>query len=136
MLAVEPPRRPEPNRPSSSAAGRALDWKYGFVGRADPDSGAPQRPPLPSGADAVPMADVPGTIVTYTVDHLVYSESPPVIFAIVDFDGGGRLPIELTDVAEADVSAGVRVEMTFRKLFTTDDIHNYFWKARLLKGSS
>jgi 3-hydroxy-3-methylglutaryl CoA synthase len=136
MLTVEPPRRPEPNRPSSSAAGRALDWKYGFVGQADPDTGAPQMPPLPSGADAIPMADVPGTIVTYTVDHLVYSESPPVIFAIVDFDGGGRLPIEMTDVAEADVAAGVRVEMTFRKLFTTDDIHNYFWKARLLKGAS
>jgi len=25
--------------------------------------------------------------------------------------------------------------MTFRKLFTSDDIHNYFWKARLLKGA-
>ncbi len=38
MLTVEPPRRPEPNRPSSSAAGRALDWKYGFVGQADPET--------------------------------------------------------------------------------------------------
>ena len=136
MLTVEPPRRPEPNRPSSSAAGRALDWKYGFVGQAAPETGAPQMPPLPSGSASIPMADVPGTIVTFTVDHLVYSESPPVIFAIVDFDGGGRLPIELTDVAEADVAAGVRVEMTFRKLFTSDDIHNYFWKARLLKEAS
>ena len=25
---------------------------------------------------------------------------------------------------------GARVEMTFRKLFTADGIHNYFWKAR------
>ena len=23
-----------------------------------------------------------------------------------------------------------RVEMTFRRLFTADGIHNYFWKAR------
>src|SRR3954447_7359960 len=130
MLPIEPPRRPEPVRVSSSAAGRSIDWKYGFVGRADPDSGAPQMPPLPSGSDPVPMADVPGTIVTYTIDHLVYSESPPVIFGIVDFDGGGRLPIELTDVAPDDVKPGVRVEMTFRKLFTSDDIRNYFWKAR------
>ena len=136
MLHVEPPRRPEPPRPSSSAAGRSLDWKYGFVGQADPDSGAPQMPPLPSGTDPIPMADVPGTIVTFTIDRLVYSESPPVIFAIVDFDGGGRLPIELTDVKEEDVAPGVRVEMTFRKLFTSDDIHNYFWKARLLRGSA
>jgi hypothetical protein len=123
-------------RPSSSAAGRSLDWKYGFVGRSDPETGAPQMPPLPSGQDPVPMADVPGTIVTYTIDHLVYSESPPVIFGIVDFDGGGRLPIELTDVQPEDVKPGVRVEMTFRKLFTSDDIHNYFWKARPIRGSS
>ena len=136
MLTVEPPRRPEPLRPSSSAAGRSLDWKYGFVGRADPETGSPQMPPLPSGHDPVPMADVPGTIVTYTIDHLVYSESPPVIFAIVDFDGGGRLPIELTDVAPDDVKPGIRVEMTFRKLFTSDDIRNYFWKARPIRGAN
>jgi hydroxymethylglutaryl-CoA synthase len=24
----------------------------------------------------------------------------------------------------------MRVEMTFRRLFTADAIHNYFWKAR------
>jgi len=136
MLPVEPPRRPEPNRVSSSAAGRAIDWKYGFVGRSDPESGSPQLPPLPSGTDALPMADVPGTVVTFTVDRLAYSESPPIIFAVVDFDGGGRLPIELTDVSESDVAAGVRVEMTFRKLFTSDDIHNYFWKARLVRGAA
>jgi hypothetical protein len=136
MLPVEPPRRPEPPRVSSSAAGRAIDWKFGFVGQIDPESGTPQLPPLPSGTDPQPMADVPGTIVTSTVDRLAYSESPPIIFAVVDFDGGGRLPIELTDVSESDVAAGVRVEMTFRKLFTSDDIHNYFWKARLVRGAA
>jgi 3-hydroxy-3-methylglutaryl CoA synthase len=136
MLPVEPPRRPEPNRVSSSAAGRALDWKFGFVGRSDPDSGAPQLPPLPSGTDPQPMAEVPGTVVTFTVDRLAYSESPPIIFAVVDFDGGGRLPIELTDVREDEIGAGARVEMTFRKLFTSDDIHNYCWKARLVRGAA
>jgi hypothetical protein len=25
--------------------------------------------------------------------------------------------------------------MTFRKLFTSDEIHNYFWKARPVRGS-
>ena len=82
-----------------------MDWKFGFVGRGDPESGAPQLPPLPSGTDPRPMADVPGTIVTFTVDRLAYSESPPIIFAVVDFDGGGRLPIELTDVSEDEVAA-------------------------------
>jgi hydroxymethylglutaryl-CoA synthase len=112
-LPVEPPRRPEPARPSASAAGRSTPWKFGLVGK-----------------DERPLADVRGTIVTYTVDRLAYSPSPPVVFAVVDFDGGGRLPVELTDVDAADVAIGGRVEMTFRRLFTVDGIHNYFWKAR------
>ncbi len=82
------------------------------------------------------MADTPGTIVTYTVDKLVYSPSPPVVFAVVDFDGGGRAPLELTDVDPADVVIGGRVEMTFRRLFTADGIHNYFWKARPMRTAS
>jgi uncharacterized OB-fold protein/3-oxoacyl-[acyl-carrier-protein] synthase III len=130
MLPVEPPRRPEPARISASAAGRSGDWKYGFVGGRDPETGDVQLPPLPGSTGAVPMADAVGTVVTFTVDRMAYSPSPPTIFAVVDFDGGGRFPIELTDVRETDVGIGTRVEMTFRKLFTADGIHNYFWKAR------
>jgi hydroxymethylglutaryl-CoA synthase len=128
-LPVEPPRRPEPARPSASAAGRSRDWKFGFVGSED-DEGQVHLPPSPEDDAARPMADATGTIVTYTIDRLAYSPSPPVIFAVVDFDGGGRLPVELTDVDPDDVAIGDRVEMTFRKLFTADGIHNYFWKAR------
>jgi hypothetical protein len=130
MLPVEPPRRPEPSRISASAAGRSEDWKFGFVGGRDPETGDVQLPPLPGSAGAVPMADAVGTIITFTIDRMAYSPSPPTVFAVVDFDGGGRFPIELTDVREADVAIGGRVEMTFRKLFTADGIHNYFWKAR------
>ena len=131
-LPVEPPRRPEPPRPSASAAGRSVDWKFGFVGSQG--GGTVHLPPAPTDVAPRPMADVRGTIVTYTVDKLAYSPSPPVVFAVVDFDGGGRLPVELTDVDAADVAVGGRVEMTFRKLFTADGIHNYFWKARPVRS--
>ena len=80
--------------------------------------------------EPVPMADVLGTVATYTVDRLAYSPSPPVVFAVVDFDGGGRLPLEFTDVEPDGVTIGMRVEMTFRRLNTSDGIHNYFWKGR------
>jgi 3-hydroxy-3-methylglutaryl CoA synthase len=136
MLPIEPPRRPEPGRVSSAASARREQWKYGFVGRRDPDTDAPQLPPLPSGTGAAAMADVPGTIAAFTVDRIAYSPSPPIVFAIVDFDGGGRFPVELTDVAEADVQVGGRVEMTFRRLNTADGIHNYFWKARPIASPS
>jgi 3-hydroxy-3-methylglutaryl CoA synthase len=112
LLSVEPPRRPEPARPSSSAAGRSTDWKFGLQGTGGV------------------LADQLGTVTTFTVDKLAYSQSPPVVFAVVDFDDGHRLPIELTDVDADEVAIGMRVEMTFRRLFTADGIANYFWKAR------
>ncbi|MFN8036881.1 MAG: OB-fold domain-containing protein [Acidimicrobiia bacterium] len=139
---IEPPRRPEPARPSSSAAARSEDWKFAFVGSKDRSTGAIHLPParisMEGGAlddmEPVPMADVPATIVTFTIDRLSYSPSPPIVFAVVDFDGGGRFPAELTDVDADAVAIGDRVEMTFRKLYTADGIHNYFWKARPLPG--
>jgi hypothetical protein len=115
LLPVEPPRRPEPARPSASASGRSVDWKFGLAS--------------PSGV----LADQQGTVTTFTIDKLAYSQSPPVVFAVVDFDDGERLPVELTDVAASDVEIGMRVEMTFRRLFTADGIANYFWKARPIR---
>jgi hydroxymethylglutaryl-CoA synthase len=123
MVTVEPPRRPEP------AASRSENWKFGFVGSRDERDGTLHLPPAP-GETPAPMADALGTIVTFTVDRLAYSPSPPVVFAVVDFDDGGRFPLELTDVDADDVHIGDRVEMTFRRLFTADGIHDYFWKAR------
>jgi len=141
-LGVEPPNRPEPSRPSSSAALRHTDWKHGFVGSTDRVTGITHLPPSRVGIgggevddmDPTPMAVTMGTVVTFTVDHLAHSPSPPVVFAVVDFDGGGRMPIELTDVDPAEVATGDRVEMTFRRIFTADGLHNYFWKGRPVRS--
>jgi uncharacterized OB-fold protein len=138
QLQPEPPRRPEPARVSSTAAHRNEEWKFGFVGSKDRSSGAVHLPPsrvsMEGGAvddmEPVPMADAIGTVVTSTIDRLAYSPSPPIVFAIVDFDGGGRYPVELTDADAEEIRAGSRVEMTFRRLFSADGIHDYFWKAR------
>ncbi|HWE65945.1 MAG TPA: OB-fold domain-containing protein [Acidimicrobiales bacterium] len=138
QLVPEPPRRPEPARVSSSAAHRSEQWKFGFVGSRDRSSGVVHMPPsrisMQGGAlddmEPVAMADTAGTVVTFTIDRLAYSPSPPIVFAIVDFDGGGRYPVELTDVDATQIRVGSRVEMTFRRLFSADGIHDYFWKAR------
>ncbi len=144
MVTTEPPRRPEPQRVSASAAWRNEDWKFGFVGSRDRTSDAVHLPPsrisMKGGAvddmDPVDMAGTEATIVTYTIDRLAYSPSPPIVFAVLDFDGGGRFPVELTDVDPDTVAIGDRVTMTFRKLFTADGIHDYFWKAKPLRGVS
>ena len=138
QLQPEPPRRPEPARVSSTAAYRNEQWKFGFVGSRDRSSGALHLPPsrvsMEGGAldemEPVAMADATGTVVTSTIDRLAYSPSPPIVFAVVDFDGGGGYPVELTDVDPDEIRAGSRVEMTFRRLFSSDGIHDYFWKAR------
>ena len=134
FLPVEPPRRPEPARTSASAAARAADWKFALVGTESADGATVHLPPSPFDAAPHPAAGAEGTIVTFTVDRLAYSPSPPVVFAVVDFDGGGRLPIELTDVDADEVAIGLRVEATFRRLSSADGVHNYFWKARPVRN--
>jgi 3-hydroxy-3-methylglutaryl CoA synthase/uncharacterized OB-fold protein len=142
LVSPEPPRRPEPGRVSSSAAARGQAWKFGFVGSRDRSSGSVHLPParvaMHGGAvdemDPVARADTEGTIATFTVDRLAYSPSPPIVFAVVDFDGGGRFPVELTDVDADRVAIGDRVAMTFRRLYSADGIHDYFWKARPVVG--
>jgi uncharacterized OB-fold protein len=84
--------------------------------------------------ERAPLAGRRGTVATYTVDKLAYSPSPPMIDVVVDFDGGGRYTLELTDASPNEVEIGTRVEMTFRKLYTAGDVHNYFWKARPANG--
>jgi len=84
--------------------------------------------------EPVVMADRVGTIVTFTIDRMAYSPSPPTVFAIVDFEGGGRFPVELTDVDAQSIAIGDQVVMTFRRLFTADGIHDYFWKARPVRS--
>ena len=142
MLTPEPPRRPEPQRVSSSAAWRSEDFKFGFVGSRDRSSGAVHLPPsrvsMRGGAvddmEPIAISDRVGVIATFTVDRLAYSPSPPIVFALVDFEGGGRFPVELTDVDADAIAVGDRVEMTFRRLFTADGIHDYFYKARPVRG--
>jgi hydroxymethylglutaryl-CoA synthase len=142
MVTPEPPRRPEPQRVSSSAAWRNEEWKFGFVGSKDRTSEAVHLPPsrisMKGGAvddmDLIGLADTEATITTYTIDHLSYSASPPIVFAILDFDGGGRFPVELTDVDPSTVDIGDKVAMTFRKLYTADGIHDYFWKAKPVRA--
>ncbi|MGH9185647.1 MAG: OB-fold domain-containing protein, partial [Acidimicrobiales bacterium] len=113
MASVQPPNRPPPDRVSAPASARNRDWKFGLAT-----------------GEFGPLGHQEGTVNAFTVDRLAYSPSPPVVFAVVDFDGGRRLPVELTDVDEGDVSIGARVEMTFRRLSTSGGLANYFWKAR------
>jgi 3-hydroxy-3-methylglutaryl CoA synthase/uncharacterized OB-fold protein len=143
MLDREPPRRPDPEPPSPPVSARHAAWKFAFVAGACASCGTRHLPALQTcmscghagDMEPVPLADTQGSVVTYTVDRLTYSLSPPVIAVVVDFDGGGRFQTELTDAGADDVAIGDRVEMSFRRFFqASNGIANYFWKARPVTG--
>ncbi|MFC4944151.1 OB-fold domain-containing protein [Pseudonocardia sp. GCM10023141] len=138
LLTRQQPRRPAPDRAAAPPSLRRADWKFAFVGsrctECDTRHLPPQRVCLRCGATdrmvAQPLADALGTVATYTVDHLAFSLAPPVVAAVIDFDGGGRYSCELTDLGAVEPAVGSRVEMTFRRISSADGVHNYFWKAR------
>lgn len=140
LLEREGPRRPDPERPAGPPSARALSWKFAFVGTRCDKCGFLHLPPsrvcvscrVADQMTPVGLADATGTVVTFTVDRLAYSMSPPVIDAVVDFDGGGRTLLELADAKPEDVEVGTRVGLTFRRLYSAGGVHNYFWKARVL----
>jgi hydroxymethylglutaryl-CoA synthase len=138
LLSEEPPRRPEPEAPAAPPTLRAEHFKYGFVGSRCNRCGTVHLPPARvcfhcGAVDDMtdkPMADTPAVVATRTVDRLAFTASPPMIAVVVDFEGGGRFRCEATDAEPEAIGIGDRVELTFRRLFTTHGVHNYFWKAR------
>ncbi|WP_320671878.1 OB-fold domain-containing protein [Patulibacter defluvii] len=140
LLEREPPRRPEPDRPAAPPSARSAAWKFAFTGARCRDCGFVHVPPIRvckrchavDRMEPLPLAGRAGTVATFTVDRLAFSPSPPLTDVVVDFDGGGRCTLELTDGAPDEVAIGTRVETTFRRLYTVEGVHNYFWKARPL----
>lgn len=138
----EPPRRPNPAAPAAAPSLRRKDWKYGLTASRCESCGTRHLPAARvcvqcHASDqmlAERVADEPATVATYTVDRLAFSPSPPLIAAMVDFDGGGRAGVEIADAGPEEIAIGTRVEMTFRRLYTAENgVHNYFWKARPIR---
>lgn len=71
-----------------------------------------------------------GRVFTYTKDYLVPSPDPPVVMAVIDLDGGGRIYAQLTDCDPDEVKIGFEVEATFRRLHQGAGFINYWWKFR------
>jgi 3-hydroxy-3-methylglutaryl CoA synthase len=142
ILPKEPPRRPDPDAPAAPPSHRTERYKYAFVGSRCEQCGAVHLPPVRvcvkcGSVDRmtdVPMADAIGTVATFTVDRLAFTPSPPMVAAVIDFAEGGRFRCQLTDVDHTALAIGDRVEMTFRRMLTANGVHNYFWKARPVRG--
>ena len=49
---------------------------------------------------------------------------------VIDFDGGGRAYVMMTDRNPAEVKIDQQLEMTFRRLYEAEGFTNYYWKCR------
>lgn len=78
-----------------------------------------------------PLADRRGRVLSWSAESLSSYMAPPHHYGQIDFDGGGRILMEFTDVARGDVETGMPVEMVFR-VKDIDELRGfkrYFWKA-------
>ena len=130
-------RRPAPASPSVTALWREEEKNLRFHGEKCNSCGYIQYPPQRvcvncqsrDDASPVPLSEQPGTVFTYSMDYIAGATDTPLVIAVVDFDGGGRVLCMLTDREVDEVSVGMPVEMSFRKLRVVNGIHNYYWKA-------
>jgi 3-hydroxy-3-methylglutaryl CoA synthase len=77
------------------------------------------------------FSDKKGKLFSYTSDSLAFSSSPPEMYGVVEFQGGGKYNFNLTDCEPEALKIDMPMEMTFRRKFVdyVRGIHGYFWKA-------
>lgn len=124
-----------------SAAFRHVDFLNGLVGGRCERCGTHQIPRaricVNPGCGAVDSqaphsyAESSARVVSATADRLTYTPDPPAHYGMVDFQEGGRLMIDFTNVKADGVAVGSPMRMVFRvkdhdrqRGYT-----RYFWKA-------
>lgn len=80
--------------------------------------------------ESAPLADKAARLFTFTVDYLNVDPDPPTVMSVVDFEGGGRAYLMMTDRDPSEVKIDQDVEMTFRRLYDAEGFTNYYWKCR------
>jgi hydroxymethylglutaryl-CoA synthase len=131
-------RRPPIPSPSASCIWRERDQNIRFHASICDKCGTIQYPPnricyhckAKDEFGAVRLSGKKAELNTFTEDYATPNADPPLVLAVVDFEGGGRTSLFMTDKGNIELSIGMTVEMTFRKLFTTEGIHNYTWKCK------
>lgn len=120
---------------------RRKDLLTGFIGGKCRDCGTIQIPKEKycvnpecgalDSQDDHPMSAVKGRVMTWTADRLTFDWNPPAYFGLVEFEGGGRLMMDFTEVEADSMDAGVEVSVHFRirQFDNQRGFRKYFWKA-------
>lgn len=134
-------RAEKDNKTALTTLYRNRDQILGLVGGRCRQTGVVQFPrtrmsvaPNNAGVDTQEpyrFADRRARVLTYSADYLTFSMSPPNHYGMIVFEGGGRIMMDITDVAPGDVDTGLPVKMVFR-IKDRDEKRGfvrYFWKA-------
>lgn len=111
-----------------------------FIGGRDatgnvqfPKTRIPVRPDTqgPETLTDVRLADVPASVVSVTADRLNFTPDPPFWFGLVQFEGGARVLMELTDADADGFAVGDPLLMRFRvkSYDRRRGMRTYFWKG-------
>ena len=130
-------RRPAPASPSAAALWREADKNVRLRGARCRQCGYVQYPAQRvcvecrqvDAGEPVRLSECPASVFTYSMDYIAGAVDTPLVVAVVDFDGGGRMLCMMTDREPAEIQIGMPVTMSFRKLRTVNGITNYYWKA-------
>lgn len=81
--------------------------------------------------DPYPLADRKAVILSWSAERLSYYPAPPHHYGQLDFEGGGRILMEFTDVGPGEIETGMAMELVFRvkDRDATRGFTRYFWKA-------
>ncbi|MCC3303229.1 hydroxymethylglutaryl-CoA synthase family protein [Sneathiella sp. HT1-7] len=79
-----------------------------------------------------PFAERISKVNSFTADRLTYSPDPPAYYGMIQFEEGGRLMSDFTDISpETDIKVGMPMRMMFRvkDYDNKRGFRRYFWKA-------
>lgn len=81
--------------------------------------------------DSQRFAERRARVMSYTADQLTYCPDPPAYYGMIEFDGGGRMMADFTDVDEGEVEVGTPMRMVFRikDVDAARGFVRYFWKT-------
>jgi hydroxymethylglutaryl-CoA synthase len=142
LLDMERGMRAEPDKPTQmTVLYRNRDMIQGLVGGKCSKCGTVQYPrqrycvnPECNALDSqddYAFSERSGTVMSYTADALTYSPDPPTYFGMIQFDGGGRMLMDFTEIEAGAIDVGLAVRMVFR-IKDHDPMRGfvrYFWKA-------
>jgi 3-hydroxy-3-methylglutaryl CoA synthase len=84
------------------------------------------------------LADRKARILSWSAEYLSWHPAPPHHYGQVDFDGGGRILMDFTDLDVGEVDSGTPMEMVFR-IKDVDErrgFTRYFWKATPVRAAA